>query len=69
MVQQIKEKGYKINEIFPENTSGIVTMGDGFIIGNNKNQIIENVNDFLSNNYKENDLKRKLMKLKSTKFR
>jgi predicted helicase len=53
------EKGLKINELFPNNTSGIVTMGDGFIIADTKEELQTRLEDFLSNDYSEEELKQK----------
>lgn len=53
------EKGFRINEIFSNNTSGIVTMGDGFIIANSKEELRARLQDFLNNDYSEEELKQK----------
>lgn len=53
------EKGFKISKLFPNNTSGIVTMGDGFIIADTKEELHTRINDFLSNDYSEIELKQK----------
>lgn len=53
------EKGFKINELFPNNKTGIVSMGDAFIISNTKEELQSKVNDFLDNEYSEEELKKK----------
>lgn len=53
------EKGFKINELFPNNTSGIVTMGDGFIIADSEEELRQRLEDFVNNNYSEPELKEK----------
>lgn len=53
------EKGFKINELFPNNVTGIVTMGDSFIISESKKELEERLNDFISGNYSEQELKEK----------
>jgi len=41
-------KGFSVAELFPKNTTGIVTMGDGFIVDENKAVLEKRVSDFLS---------------------
>ncbi len=53
------EKGIKINEFFPNNSSGIVTMGDGFIIAETKEELQSRLSNFLSNDFTEIELKQK----------
>ncbi len=53
------ETGLKIDELFPNNTSGIVTMGDNFIIADTKNELRLRIDDFLTNDYTDNELKSK----------
>ena len=52
-------KGFGVNELFIENTSGIVTMGDGFILDEDKLVLQNRVENFLSENVSENVLKEK----------
>jgi len=57
--RQIYEEGFKLDTLFCNNTSGIVTMGDGFIIADSKEELKRRLNDFLSNDYNEETLKNK----------
>jgi predicted helicase len=52
-------KGFSVSELFIKNTTGIVTMGDGFIIDKDKNALKNRVNEFLNNNISESELKNK----------
>ncbi len=49
--------GFSINELFVENSTGIVTMGDGFIIGEDKESLENRVVNFLRDDDSENILK------------
>jgi predicted helicase len=53
------QKGFSVAEIFPKNTTGIVTMGDSFIVDENKDVLTKRVDEFLQNDISENDLKNK----------
>ena len=53
------EKGFKINELFPNNKTGIVTMGDSFILDEKKDRLKERVLDFLSVERTEEEIKTK----------
>jgi predicted helicase len=53
------QKGFSVAELFPKNTTGIVTMGDSFIIDENKEVLKNRVDDFLYNNPTENEIKTK----------
>lgn len=53
------QKGFSVAEIFPENTTGIVTMGDSFIIDQSKKILSERIGAFLENSISENELKNK----------
>ena len=57
--REVYETGLKIDELFPNNTSGIVTMGDNFIIADTKNELRLRIDDFLTNDYTVNELKSK----------
>ncbi|MCL2062973.1 MAG: hypothetical protein FWG98_01180 [Candidatus Cloacimonetes bacterium] len=50
------EKGFKINELMEKNVSGIVTMGDGFIINNDKKELFKRINKLVRNEYNKHDL-------------
>jgi hypothetical protein len=52
-------KGFSVAEIFLKNTTGIVTMGDGFIIDQDKNVLEKRIGEFLNNNISESELKSK----------
>jgi predicted helicase len=47
------EKGFIINDLFIENVTGIVTMGDNFIIANNRTTLKNRISKFLNNDYTE----------------
>lgn len=51
------QKGFSITELFPKNSTGIVTMGDGFIINQNKEKLKQRVDDFLNTDINESQLK------------
>jgi predicted helicase len=53
------ETGFSISEIFSKNTTGIVTMGDNFIVDENKDALIKRVDEFLHNDISELELKNK----------
>jgi hypothetical protein len=58
--QQLKqeyEKGISLADLFTQNVTGIVTMGDGFVLAQNANEIKERIQEFLSNDLSENELK------------
>lgn len=52
------EKGFSLAELFPVNTTGIVTMGDNFIIDQDKNELQKRVENFLNTDIKESELKK-----------
>ncbi len=52
-------KGFSVEEMFPKNTTGIVTMGDSFIVDDDKNALSGRIDDFLNNNVSEAELKNK----------
>lgn len=47
------ESGFKINELFPNNVTGIVTMGDSFIIAESKKILEERLKYFKENDVSE----------------
>jgi predicted helicase len=49
--------GFKITDLFHTYSSGIVTMGDNFILSENKNQLEERLRSFLGSNINESELK------------
>lgn len=53
------DKGFSVAEVFPKNTTGIVTMGDSFIIDENKDTLEKRVDDFLNRDITEIELKTK----------
>jgi len=53
------DKGFSVTEIFKKNVTGIVTMGDAFIIAKDKKEIEERLNKFLIENISEHELKSK----------
>lgn len=58
-LKQEYELGIKIPDLFPLNSTGIVTMGDGFIISESKNEIYDRVYSFLNSSQTESELKTK----------
>ena len=50
---------FKLDELFPQVSSGIVTMGDNFIIDEKKEKLINRISDFLNNEYTDVQLKNK----------
>lgn len=52
-------KGFSVAEMFPKNTTGIVTMGDSFIVDENRETLTKRVDEFLYNDISEADLKNK----------
>ena len=53
------DKGFSVTKLFSSYASGIVTMGDSFIVGNSKQEVLEKVRDFLVTDYSEADFKAK----------
>jgi len=51
------EKGFKINDLFPNNVTGVLTMGDNFIVANSKKELKDRISDFLAVDYSEEELK------------
>lgn len=51
--------GVKLNELFKYSTTGVVTMGDNFIIDFNSRNLNIKLDNFLMNNYSEDFLKKK----------
>ena len=53
------EQGFSVSELFLVSTSGIVTMGDNFIIDKNREVLRERIKSFLSSDITERTLKEK----------
>ena len=53
------EAGFKVSEFFPKNVTGIVTMGDGFILAETKLELKDRLEHFIRNDISENILKDK----------
>lgn len=51
--------GFAIQDLFPNNKTGIVSMGDSFIIDKNPHSLLTRINDFINNDYTEESLKNK----------
>lgn len=51
------EKGVSVKDIFKANSTGIVTMGDGFIISRSKDELRSRIKDFLSGIQSEEEMK------------
>ena len=56
---KIYGKGFELTEFMPENVTGIVTMGDGFALANNADQLRKNLDDLIENEHTEESLKAK----------
>lgn len=52
-------KGFSVTELFPQNTTGIVTMGDSFIVDTDPDILSRRVDDFLEQPISETELKNK----------
>lgn len=52
------EKGLRVDDLFPNNVTGIVTMGDSFIIAESKNKLKERLKYFKDNEISEDLLKK-----------
>ncbi|MFH1450246.1 MAG: type ISP restriction/modification enzyme [bacterium] len=60
--QELEEEyktGFSVSELFPINTTGVVTMGDSFVIDQNKDILGKRVTDFLNEDVSEVILKNK----------
>lgn len=53
------QTGFEIDGLFPNNKTGIVTMGDSFVVADTKGQLEERIIDFLENDYSEEGFKSK----------
>jgi len=53
------QKGFSVDELFVENTTGIVTMGDSFIVDEDKVTLQKRVETFLNEDISESVLKKK----------
>lgn len=53
------DNGFRIDALFPNNVTGIVTMGDSFIISESKRELIDRLRIFKENDVSEDDLKKK----------
>lgn len=53
------QKGFSVNDLFIKSTTGIVTMGDNFIIDEDKNILKKRLTDFLNSEITESALKEK----------
>lgn len=57
--QEQYEKGFRIDDLFNQNVTGIVSMGDEFAFANTKEELINRLNSFIEDNLDENELKNK----------
>ncbi len=55
--QSAYEEGFRVDEMFAKNVTGIVTMGDGFIVANTKEELKTRLEYFLQNQVSESQLK------------
>lgn len=53
------ENGFKIDELCMNNVTGIVTMGDAFILSETRDLLIERLKSFINSSVSENELKEK----------
>ncbi len=51
--------GLKIDDLMQSHITGIMTAADGFVINEDKNQLIKNIKDFFETDYSENELSAK----------
>ena len=51
------KKGFSVEEIFPKNVTGVVTMGDNFIVSENRESLKERLENFILENKTEKQLK------------
>ena len=57
--QDVYERGFALNEILPVNSTGVLSMGDSFAVGNSKSELENRILDFLENDYSEKEVKEK----------
>lgn len=53
------EKGFRVDNLFPNRVTGIVTMGDNFIVADSKNELIDRLKNFTETDFSEEELKTK----------
>ena len=51
------EVGFRLDDLYPNKVTGIVTMGDNFIVADSKKQLLERLNYLLENELTEQELK------------
>ncbi|OAV75974.1 putative helicase [Bacteroidales bacterium Barb7] len=51
------EKGFRVDDLFPNNKTGIVSMGDSFIFDIEPKKLKERIDDFIKKDYSEEGLK------------
>jgi predicted helicase len=51
------EKGFRVDELFAKNVTGIVSMGDEFAFSESKSELVQRINEFRNTDISENDLK------------
>lgn len=56
-LQKIYQEGFDVSELFVENSTGIVTMGDGFVVDEDRKSLINRIEQFLAGQVSENELK------------
>ena len=57
--KDVYEKGFRVDELFSKNVTGIVTMGDEFSFAETKSDLKIRLNEFKNNNLSESELKAK----------
>ena len=53
------QEGFKVDDLFTNNTSGIVSMGDAFIFDKDSDQLLQRIRFFLQNDLTEEEIKNK----------
>jgi very-short-patch-repair endonuclease len=51
------ESGFRVDELFSKNVTGIVTMGDEFAFSEKRDELVNRLNEFKNKDISENDLK------------
>lgn len=53
------ERGFRIDELYPNKVTGIVTMGDSFIVADSRKELLDRLHSLISNDVTEQELKTK----------
>ncbi len=52
-------KGFSLADLFPKNTTGVFTLGDGFIVSSSENDLVNRIDNLLENDVSESYLTEK----------